>query len=242
MTRAGEQFLSNARHALESAARAVATARQTDSATGLKFAHSDLYVYTPALLKLLAAFRAACPQTPLRIVRLDEVDQHAALREQRIDVAATFVGTWPSRPPPAAVGVRAGARPPPPLALGGGRGGSRGPRGAAGPPPNSPPPLARDPILGEHYARHAQRRPRRLRLRRPDLSRTRHSGGSRSPPHGHRAARRPAGPALSGCGIRPQRRRAAHPGDRPGRDRDTQPVASSDRQAMPAGRTPCRHR
>ena len=95
MTRAGEQFLSNARHALESAARAVATARQTDSATGLKFAHSDLYVYTPALLKLLAAFRAASPQTPLRIVRVDEVDQHAALREQRIDVAATFVGTWP---------------------------------------------------------------------------------------------------------------------------------------------------
>ena len=95
MTRAGEQFLSNARHALESAARAVATARQADSATGLKFAHSDLYVYTPALLKLLAAFRAASPQTPLRIVRVDEVDQHAALREQRIDVAATFVGTWP---------------------------------------------------------------------------------------------------------------------------------------------------
>ena len=95
MTRAGEQFLSNARHALESAARAVATARQTDSTTGLKFAHSDLYVYTPTLLKLLAAFRAACPQTPLRIVRVDEVDQHAALREQRIDVAATFVGTWP---------------------------------------------------------------------------------------------------------------------------------------------------
>ena len=95
MTRAGEQFLSNARHALESAARAVATARQTDSATGLQFAHSELYVYTPALLKLLAAFRAASPQTPVRIVRVDDVDQHAALREQRIDAAATFVGTWP---------------------------------------------------------------------------------------------------------------------------------------------------
>jgi DNA-binding transcriptional LysR family regulator len=95
MTRAGEQFLGNARHALESAARAVATARQTDSATGLQFAHSELYVYTPALLKLLAAFRAASPQTPVRIVRVDDVDQHAALREQRIDAAATFVGTWP---------------------------------------------------------------------------------------------------------------------------------------------------
>jgi DNA-binding transcriptional LysR family regulator len=95
MTRAGEQFLSNARHALESAARAVATARQTESATGLQFAHSELYVYTHVLLKILAAFRQASPETAVRIVRVDDVDQHAALREQRIDAAATFVGTWP---------------------------------------------------------------------------------------------------------------------------------------------------
>jgi len=95
VTRAGEQFLSNARSALESATRAVSTARRTDSASGLKFAHSDLYVYTPVLVKLLAAFRQACPETPLRVVRVNEVDQPAALREQRIDVAATFVATWP---------------------------------------------------------------------------------------------------------------------------------------------------
>jgi len=95
VTRAGEQFLGNARNALESATRAVATARRTDSATGLKLAHGDLYVYTPILLKLLAAFRKASPDIPVRVVRVNDVDQHAALREHRIDVAATFVATWP---------------------------------------------------------------------------------------------------------------------------------------------------
>src|SRR5207244_3985197 len=95
VTPAGEDFLRNSRNALESAARAVATARRTGSATGLKFAHSELYVYTAVLLKLLAAFRQASPETPVRVVRVDDVDQHAALREQPIDVAATFVGTWP---------------------------------------------------------------------------------------------------------------------------------------------------
>src|SRR5204862_79744 len=84
VTRAGEQFLGNARNALESATRAVATARRTDSATGLKLAHGDLYVYTPILLKLLAAFRKASPDIPVRVVRVNDVDQHAALREHRI--------------------------------------------------------------------------------------------------------------------------------------------------------------
>ena len=75
--------------------RAVATARRADSGSGLKFAHSELYVYTPVVLKLLAAFRQASPETRVRVVRVDDADQHAALREHRIDVAATFVGTWP---------------------------------------------------------------------------------------------------------------------------------------------------
>src|SRR5207244_10513700 len=71
------------------------TARRADSGSGLKFAHSELYVYTPVVLKLLAAFRQASPETRVRVVRVDDADQHAALREHRIDVAATFVGTWP---------------------------------------------------------------------------------------------------------------------------------------------------
>ena len=95
VTRAGEQFLGNARSALESATRAVTTARRTDSATGLKFAHGDLYVYTPVLLKLLAAFRQTSPDALVRMVRVNDADQPAALREDRIDVAATFVATWP---------------------------------------------------------------------------------------------------------------------------------------------------
>ena len=95
LTRAGEQFLGNARDALESATRAVTTARRTDSATGLKFAHGDVYVYTSVLLALLAAFRRASPETPVRVVRVSEAEQPAALREQRIDVAASFVATWP---------------------------------------------------------------------------------------------------------------------------------------------------
>jgi DNA-binding transcriptional LysR family regulator len=95
VTRAGEHFLGNARSALESATRAVTTARRTDSATALKFAHGDLYVYTPLVLQLLTAFRHASPEAALRVVRVNEVDQQAALREHRIDVAATFVPSWP---------------------------------------------------------------------------------------------------------------------------------------------------
>jgi LysR family transcriptional regulator, benzoate and cis,cis-muconate-responsive activator of ben and cat genes len=95
LTPAGEHFLPGARNALESAARAVATARAADSATGLKFGHGDLYVYVPAVMRLLAAFRRAAPETPVRVLRMPDADQEAALRERRIDVAATFVGTWP---------------------------------------------------------------------------------------------------------------------------------------------------
>jgi len=95
VTPAGEHFLRNARHALESAARAVAMARRADCQTGLKFAYGDLYVYTPVLLKLFAAFRRASPETPVHVVRVHDAEQHAALRAQRIDIAATFVGTWP---------------------------------------------------------------------------------------------------------------------------------------------------
>jgi LysR family hca operon transcriptional activator len=95
MTAAGEAFLRHARHTLESAARGVATARKTASATGLTFALGDVYVYTPVVLKLLAAFRHESPETQIRVVRVHEADHAAALREHRVDVAATFVGTWP---------------------------------------------------------------------------------------------------------------------------------------------------
>ncbi len=95
VTPAGEAFLRHAREALESAARAVATARKTASATGLTLALGDVYVYTPVMLKLLAAFRHESPDTRVRVVRVHDADQAAALREHRIDLGATFVGTWP---------------------------------------------------------------------------------------------------------------------------------------------------
>ncbi len=95
LTPAGEHFLPDARGALESAARAVATARRVDTQTGLRFGLGDLYVYTPVMLRLVAAFRRACPETPVRMLRVSEARQEAALREQRIDVAAMFVGAWP---------------------------------------------------------------------------------------------------------------------------------------------------
>jgi LysR family transcriptional regulator, hca operon transcriptional activator len=95
MTAAGEQFLRHARNALESAARAVATARKAASATGLTLALGDVYVYTSVMLRLLAAFRHESPETLVRVVRVHDADQAAALRERRVDVAATFVGAWP---------------------------------------------------------------------------------------------------------------------------------------------------
>src|SRR3989442_3076947 len=95
LTGAGQAFLRDARTTLESASRAVATARQAESKTALSFAHGDLYVYTPVVLELLAAFRRASPETTLRVVRVSDAEQQAALRERRIDVAATFVATWP---------------------------------------------------------------------------------------------------------------------------------------------------
>src|SRR3989442_7783700 len=71
VTPAGEDFLRNSRNALESAARAVATAQRNSSATGLKIAHSELYPDTPVLLKLLGAFPQASPEMPLRVVRVE---------------------------------------------------------------------------------------------------------------------------------------------------------------------------
>src|SRR2546422_8728396 len=95
LTRAGEAFLPDARNTLESASRAVATAQRAESKTALSFAHGDLYVYTSVVLDLLAGFRRASPETTLRVMRISDADQQAALRERRIDAAATFVGTWP---------------------------------------------------------------------------------------------------------------------------------------------------
>src|SRR5207302_1406319 len=61
----------------------------------LTLATGELYVYTNELLALLAAFKQAAPQTAVRVVRVVEAEQRAALRDGRIDAAAMFVPTWP---------------------------------------------------------------------------------------------------------------------------------------------------
>ena len=95
LTRPGQLFLEDARRTLDSAARAIDAVRQTDASGALTLATGELYVYTNELLALLAAFKQAAPQTAVRVVRVVEAEQRAALRDGRIDAAAMFVPTWP---------------------------------------------------------------------------------------------------------------------------------------------------
>ncbi len=99
LTRAGEAFLTEARSTLGNAARAITSARRADEhrASYLQFAHSDLTVYTPIVAELVAAFRNTHPEVEVRVSALDESEQRSALREHRVDVAATFLATWPIR-------------------------------------------------------------------------------------------------------------------------------------------------
>jgi DNA-binding transcriptional LysR family regulator len=97
LTQAGQAFLVQARRTLETATRAVHSARRAEEQAGarLHLAHGRLSHYAAIVGDLLAAFRAALPQTDVQIHWLNESEQRAALREHRIDVAATFVGALP---------------------------------------------------------------------------------------------------------------------------------------------------
>jgi len=97
LTAAGEVFLAEARATLERAERAVVVARQAHERLGssLQVAHGELVVFAPVVADLLAAFRAAYPTVALRVSNLDEVEMYTALREQRVDVGAVFVTSWP---------------------------------------------------------------------------------------------------------------------------------------------------
>jgi DNA-binding transcriptional LysR family regulator len=94
VTAAGRAFLVEARLTVENAARAVASARRADEVAGgrLHFAHGRVGQYAGVLGELLAGFRTVHPETQVQIHRLNETAQRAALREHRVDVAATFVG------------------------------------------------------------------------------------------------------------------------------------------------------
>lgn len=95
MTRPGQAFLREARQALESASRAVTTVRRAATQSALVLAHTDLIIYAPLLLELVAGVRAARPDTPVRVVRINEVQQRAALVTRRIDAVLTVVPAWP---------------------------------------------------------------------------------------------------------------------------------------------------
>ncbi|MEX2283465.1 MAG: LysR family transcriptional regulator [Gemmatimonadota bacterium] len=97
LTEAGRAFLLEARLTVENAARAVASARRADedAVARLHFAHGRVGHYAGVLGELLAAFRMRHPETQVQIHRLNETTQRAALREHRVDIAATFTGSLP---------------------------------------------------------------------------------------------------------------------------------------------------
>jgi DNA-binding transcriptional LysR family regulator len=94
LTRAGDAFLTEARNTVESAARAVASARHEGAEhRTLRVAHGTLYYYARAVSRMLGAFREVNQDTNVTIHRLHEDKQRAALREHRVDVAIAFIGT-----------------------------------------------------------------------------------------------------------------------------------------------------
>src|SRR5687768_3858160 len=94
LTRAGEVFLKEARATLECAARAVAMARNEGAAdTMLRIAHGTLFLHATTVSRILAAYHAVSPDHNIVISRLNETKQRSALREQRIDVAVSFIAT-----------------------------------------------------------------------------------------------------------------------------------------------------
>jgi DNA-binding transcriptional LysR family regulator len=99
LTTAGETFLTDARCTLEMAARAVTTARRANQRNDsvLYFGNGvELGVYAPVVADLLAAFRGTYDQMDIRILNHDQTEQLASLRDRQVDVAATFLMTWPA--------------------------------------------------------------------------------------------------------------------------------------------------
>jgi DNA-binding transcriptional LysR family regulator len=98
LTRGGHAFLTQARATLEAVRHASACAQQAEqaeqtAAPRLKLAHCEMGVYAPVIEGLVAEFRRAYPDVDVQIESLNEAEQRTALREHRIDVAATFIVT-----------------------------------------------------------------------------------------------------------------------------------------------------
>ena len=99
LTPAGETFLTDARCTLEVATRAVTTARRASilDEGGLRFGNAgELGVYAPLVADLLAAYRGTYPDVDIRVMNYDQSEQLAATRDRRVDVAASFIMSWPT--------------------------------------------------------------------------------------------------------------------------------------------------
>jgi DNA-binding transcriptional LysR family regulator len=97
LTRAGEAFLVEARSTLDSAARAVASARAVAEhrLDKLQFAHGELASYSSMVEDLLAAFREAHPDVQLCVSSQSDAETYDALQQRRIDVGCVFLAEWP---------------------------------------------------------------------------------------------------------------------------------------------------
>jgi DNA-binding transcriptional LysR family regulator len=97
LTAAGRAFLVEARHTLDVASRAVASARGAAQGrdSPLRFAHGELSVYGTDLENLLARFRDANPEAQVEISSSHDGEIFHALRERRVDVGSVFVAVWP---------------------------------------------------------------------------------------------------------------------------------------------------
>ena len=97
LTAAGRAFLVEARHTLDVAARAVASAR--GAALGrdspLRFAHGELAAYGTSMESLLASFRDTNPGAQIEISSSHDGEIFHALRERRVDVGSVFIAEWP---------------------------------------------------------------------------------------------------------------------------------------------------
>jgi len=97
LTAAGRAFLVEARHTLDVASHAVASAR--GAAVGrdspLRFAHGELATYGTSIEHLLTSFRDTNPDAQIEISSNHDGEIFHALRERHVDVGSIFIAEWP---------------------------------------------------------------------------------------------------------------------------------------------------
>jgi DNA-binding transcriptional LysR family regulator len=100
LTPAGEAFLVEARNTLEGASKAIAAARRAEQegTTVLHFAHgSEMSVYATLVADLVTEFRKSEPTIDVRVSDWKQTELLEAVRSHEVDVAATFLMSWPDQ-------------------------------------------------------------------------------------------------------------------------------------------------